>query len=383
MTRRHFLVARCTSGFFVAATAASAQVPTGANLPARLTNKELSGLVAQISEQRGHLRAENLLSNETGYQYVLPKAVAGAEPGGAYIGVGLEVNFSYIAALKPSLAFVLNLRKGTVLTLWMYKALFESAPDRADFLSKLFSRPRPARLSESATAKQLFDAYEDARPDSTLFRKNLAAIKKRLTESGLALSDSDSKLIDDAYGEFFVKGPAITYESSTARGDGRIIMPSYTDLQTATDQNKRNWAYLATEATFRWIKDFQTRNLVVPIVADISGPKAMPVIAAYLKTHGIAVSALYASSIEQYLFRQPDAWRRYMKNLAALPIAPRSVVIRTVRTEAGVVLPPAVARQQKELGGRPPSTVASLREFVNAFGAGRLVRYTDVVSLSR
>ena len=39
---------------------------------------------------------------------------------------------------------------------------------------------------------------------------------------------------------------------------------TYASLQDATDGTGKNWAYLATEANYRWLKDFETRNLLVP-----------------------------------------------------------------------------------------------------------------------
>ena len=40
----------------------------------------------------------------------------------------------------------------------LYKAIIERSADRSDFLSRLFSRPRPAGLEESAPPKVLLDA---------------------------------------------------------------------------------------------------------------------------------------------------------------------------------------------------------------------------------
>ena len=70
---------------------------------------------------------------------------------------------------------------------------------------------------------------------------------------------------------------------------------------TATDEAGVHWSYLATEANFAFMKDLQARNLVVPVVGDFGGPKAIRHVAAYLKAHNATVSAFYLSNVEQYL----------------------------------------------------------------------------------
>src|SRR6185436_1638339 len=176
----------------------------------------------------------------------------------------------------------------------MYKSLFEMSADRADFLSRLFSRARPAGLDTSSTPRQLFEAYITAQPDSMLFRKNLAAIKDWLTKHhGFAMNDSDSKLLDYTYSAFYGGGPTLNYNYrpggyanvSGGFGGGGFGggMPTYASLQSATDSAGKNWAYLATEANYRWLKDFESRNLLVPVVGDFAGPKAIRAVGEYLK----------------------------------------------------------------------------------------------------
>ena len=65
------------------------------------------------------------LSNETTFQSVIPTLQARAQPGGAYLGVGPEQNFTYIAALQPKIAFIIDIRRQNLVEHLMYKALFE------------------------------------------------------------------------------------------------------------------------------------------------------------------------------------------------------------------------------------------------------------------
>ncbi|HUK32675.1 MAG TPA: hypothetical protein VLV86_02125, partial [Vicinamibacterales bacterium] len=134
------------SGFAAAAAAAlvvlaAAPRSVVAADPA-LSDQEFRTLITGLSEPGGTFVTDNILSNEIAMQDVLPELERTHR--GAYIGVGPEQNLTYITALKPSIAFVVDLQRGNLLLHLMYKALVEMSTDRADFLSRLFARPRPS-----------------------------------------------------------------------------------------------------------------------------------------------------------------------------------------------------------------------------------------------
>ncbi|HEX4998355.1 MAG TPA: hypothetical protein VFY29_09020, partial [Terriglobia bacterium] len=137
-------------------------------LPDRLSDAEFWKMVSDFSEPGGSFRFENFLSNEIEYQRVIPFLVSAETPGGVYLGVGPEQNFTYLSALRPKMAFIIDIRRQNMVELMMYKALFEIAEDRADFVSRLFSRKRPAGLNARSTADELFRAYRAAPADKEL-----------------------------------------------------------------------------------------------------------------------------------------------------------------------------------------------------------------------
>ena len=108
--------------------------------------------VDRLSGAGGFFRSENLVSNEHTYQYVIPALKKAVLPGGIYLGVAPDQNFTYMAAIRPRMAFILDIRRGNLLEHLMYKALFELSVDRADFVSRLFSKPRPAGLDATTTS---------------------------------------------------------------------------------------------------------------------------------------------------------------------------------------------------------------------------------------
>ena len=125
-------------GFVAAVPATRAQ--GSSPLPASLTDQEFWDLSAQLSEPNGYFRSDNLLSNELGYQWVVPELLSRTKSGGVYLGVGPEQNFTYIAALKPKMVFITDIRRGNLWTHLMYKALFEMSADRSEFVSRLFTK---------------------------------------------------------------------------------------------------------------------------------------------------------------------------------------------------------------------------------------------------
>lgn len=350
-------------------------------IPSRLADQELWKLNAELSEPGGYFRSDNLLSNETGFQAVIPGLRERIKPGGVYLGVGPEQNFTYIVALQPRIAFIIDIRRGNMIEHLMYKALIETSADRAEFLSRLFSRARPNGLDTTSSADQLFAAYDSAARDSALYRRNLAAIRTFLTKShGFALGDSDAASIEHIYSAFFDAGPQINYSYPYGGGFGRG-MPTYTSLQTTSDTAGKNWAYLATEANFRWLKDFESKNLLVPIVGDFGGPKAIRAVGRYVADHHAAVSAFYTSNVEQYLFQSDSAWVRYYQNVATLPLDSTSMFIRSVGGGfRGIVSP---GSPPMRYGGRLASVTCSIQELLNAFDGGRIRFYGDVIAMSR
>ena len=99
---------------------------------------------------------------------------------------------------------------------------------------------------------------------------------------------------------------------------------------TSTDLDGMARSFLATEENFRVMKDLETKNLLVPVVGNFGGPKAIRAVGQYLKERGGTVSVFYLSNVEQYL-RQDGIWNDFCSNVASLPLEPSSTFIRSVR----------------------------------------------------
>src|SRR5215467_12022782 len=132
------------------------------SLANEITDDAFWKMVEDFSEAGGYFRSDNFISNERQYQWVISDLKRGRAPGGVYLGVGPEQNFTYLAALQPQIAFIIDIRRQNLVEQLIYKSLFELSADRADFLSLLFSRRRPSGLSADDSIERLLQAYLEA-----------------------------------------------------------------------------------------------------------------------------------------------------------------------------------------------------------------------------
>src|SRR3954454_17479545 len=112
-------------------TQVGSRIPAGAtaSIPKHLSDAEFWRLVSDISEPSGTFPSDNFVSNETLFQTVIPRLVQNPLRGGAYLGVGPDQNFTYIVALRPQVAFILDIRRQNLVLHLMYKALIEMSRD--------------------------------------------------------------------------------------------------------------------------------------------------------------------------------------------------------------------------------------------------------------
>jgi hypothetical protein len=225
------------------------------SVPSRLADEVFWSLVQEGSEPGGTFEAQNWISNETGIQAVIPPLEERA-PGDAYIGVGPEQNFTFIAALRPRVAFIVDIRRQNTLQHLMYKALFEMSETRAEFLSRLFSRARPPGLTRRSRVVELFDAYGNAPRDQRVFDDTLSRIEALLIdEHGFTLPSEDRRELERLLKVFAEFGPAISYGSrveGTSEPASRVPpMPSYAELMEAADGHGVQRSYLASRPSRR------------------------------------------------------------------------------------------------------------------------------------
>jgi hypothetical protein len=349
-----------------------------AELPSRLTDKEFWTIVEEFSEPNGFFRSDNLLSNEAGLQAAIPSLKERVKPGGVYIGVGPEQNFTYILNLEPRISFIVDIRRMNMLEHLLYKALFELSKDRADFLARLFSRERPKGLSEDARIGAMFDAYAAAPSDTDRFERNFRTTIDHLSRTHqFRLSRDDEDQIRYVYHAFFRSGPNLSYTFNDSYYQGTVGMPTYRELMEDTDEGRppHNLGFLGTEERFRRLQEVQRNNLIIPLVGDFAGPKTLKRIGQYLKQHEGVLSAFYTSNVEMYLFQQNN-WKRFYENVSYLPADEASTFIRFTIGRRGVFDPDQGIPVQRSQMWSP------VREVLAAVGTRKVSDYDGIIELS-
>jgi hypothetical protein len=347
-------------------------------LPDRIDDAAFWRMIESLSEPGGYFRSDNFISNEGELQYVISDVANVVPQGRAYVGVGPEQNFTYIAALHPGIAFVVDIRRQNMVQHLLFKALMETSADRAEFLSRLFARPRPAGLDSTSTVTALFDAFARVAPDTGMLRRELAGVRAFLVDTNrFALAPADLESLQYVQGAFAQAGPQITYSFGQMGGGGGGRwggwMPTLAEMMTETDENGRFRSYLAEETSYRYLRDLQQRNLIVPMVGDFGGDAALRNVARWLRDHDATVGVFYASNVEQYLFQQGAAAARFYANLGTFPTDSTSTFVRSASNRGWVPL--------RNPRSRMAQLTMRIEPMLAAIRAGRVANYGELILL--
>jgi len=294
--------------------------------------EEFSRLSQEMSEEDGYFRSDNFTSNETSYLHVVDKLRELVAAGGAYVGVGPEQNFTYIAKIRPRIAFIVDIRRQAVIQHLLYKAAFHRAENRAQFLSLLLSRPLTGSGAPGAdaTGDQLMEYFARADAGEETFMANLAAVRKTIQEDfRFPLGEKDRQRLEYVYGAFRRDGLEISFRSDGVSRPGYGGFPSLRDLVLQRDQRGNAGNFLTSEPDYRVVRQLQLDNRVIPVVGDFAGSKALASVGGYLTKKGYRVAAFYTSNVEQFLF-QNGVFAGFVENVKKLPIDERSLFIRAV-----------------------------------------------------
>jgi hypothetical protein len=312
----------------LATVGALAQTKPAATLPDKLTNAEFARLMTEMSEPGGDFLSDNLISNETAYLPVLAKLKELNATGGAYIGVGPEQNFTYIAKIRPRIAFILDIRHLAATHHLLYKALFHLSPERGQFLSRLLSRPlaKDKPLAANVAVAELLDYFARTKADEAFYTATLAEVRKTIEKDfQIKLSEADGKELEHVLRSFKADGIEIAFRF----GGGWSYFPTLREVIAQTDANGKAGHFLSSVEDYDFVRQLQMKNLVIPITGDFGGKKALAAIGDYLRKNNVTVTAFYLSNVEQYLFGD-YTFGAFVANVKKLPINEQSLFIRSV-----------------------------------------------------
>lgn len=284
-------------------------------------------LVARLSEPGGYFDTDNLISNETSYLHVTGAFRRYGVRGGAYIGVGPDQNFSYIAAIRPAVAYLIDIRRDNLLEHLFFKALFARADTRAEYLAMLLGRPMPVGGSwRGRSIGELVDHFDSLPALPNEAEPVRRQVQETVRTFGVPLTAQDLATIDRYHRAFIAAGLGLRFQSFGRAP--RPYYPTYRQLLLERDLDGKERNYLAREGDYRFVRKMQDQGLIVPVVGDLAGKRAMGAIARDIAARGLTVSAMYVSNVEFYLVGD-GTFEQYMANLDALPRSTKSVLIRS------------------------------------------------------
>ncbi len=308
---------------------------------------DFASLVERISERGGYFDTDNLISNETGYLNVVDALARIGITGGAYVGVGPDQNFSYIAEVRPAIAFITDIRRDNLLHHLLLKALIERSETRIEFLAALHGVRPPADVSEwrGRDIDEIVVWIDDAwtAPESSRGETATALmeeVREAIRAFGLSLSDEDYATIERFHREFMDAGLSLRF-TSFGRAP-RPYYPTYRQLTLETDIDGDQASYLATAEGYDVVRDLQRADRIVPVVGDMAGRSALREIGVVLTEMELELTAFYTSNVEFYLW-QSGTFDRWTENLAAIPTHEDAVVIRSYFPNFGGGHPSAVS----------------------------------------
>ena len=307
-------------------TAPASTQPAAAQPAPALSAAEFGQLIERISEPNGYFDTDNLISNESSYLHVMGKMRKMNITGGAYVGVGPDQNFSYIAQVRPRIAFIVDIRHDNQLQHLFFKALFALSNNRMEYLCLLFGKPFATDPSKW-NITQVVEYLDKTPADRKRFEATRAKIVEKIKTFGLKLDDKDFATIGSIHEEFFMAGLDLKFPSHNR--SPRPYYPSYRDLLLEKDLTGKQCNYLVAEEDFQFLRSLENRNLLIPTVGNFAGDKAFAEVGKILKERGEKVTAFYTSNVEYYLMGD-TSFDRYADNVRRLPIDPHGVLIRSV-----------------------------------------------------
>jgi hypothetical protein len=332
-----------------------------------------AGTVARLSEEGGFFDSDNLVSNEATYLHVLGAMRKLGVSGGAYIGVGPDQNYSYIAQVRPTVAYLIDIRRDNLLQHLWFKALFTLAADRDEYLSLMLGRPLPADGRFDGQPVESVLAYLDTVPSSRPFvNANTKRITATIRSFGVPLTDVEYAAIASIHEAFIQSGLELRFTSHNR--PARYFYPTLRDLIVERDLTGAQKNYLVRNDDFAFVKQLHTRDRIIPVTGDLSGTHALRAIGRDIARRGEQVSAFYVSNVEFYLMRQ-GSFAAFADNASSLPIGPRSVIIRSLF--GGLY---RMDHPQSVPGYFSTQLLQTMESFVAEHRAGGYRTYRDVVT---
>ena len=333
-----------------------------------MADGDVGPLIARLSEKPGDFPSENYVTNETSLLHVATALRSPALRGRAYVGVGPEQSYTYLAILEPRVSYIVDIRRGNLLEHMMFRGCFEAGKTRVGFLSALLAR-RPRDVAVAAVGFAPVEAAFRGVPSEPALRdQGLARTKALFDRLALTRSAGDDKALGRIHDAFAKHGLSIAYTMTNSERK----YPTLGENFAAQDPEGAAASFLGSEESYARVRRLVVDNRVIPIVGDFGGAHALRAVADDMRSRRETLGVFYTSNVEQYLLEQ-RSYGAFVTSMAAMPHDDESRIVR-VWFDAGTPHP----------AQRPGHRTTQLAISVNAFLARAAKKpfayYWDVVN---
>ncbi|KPK91499.1 hypothetical protein AMJ80_07310 [bacterium SM23_31] len=326
--------------------------------------EKFTEIMNSLSEEGGYYQSDIWITNEQTYLDVIGLLKERSVQGGVYIGVAPNQNFTYIAAIKPELAFIVDIRHQNRMQHLVYKILFELSETRAEFFSYLFAKPLDPKESPSVNAdiNEIVNYFYNIPSDRDMFNQTQSTIIDILqTKYNLALNSTDIREINAVLQVFYQYNLSITSGGGQNRR-GRSNRPTFAEILRLRDPAGKQLNAFNSREDYVYLRTMNLENKIIPVTGNFAGSKALSAVAQFLKERNLTVTAFYVSNVERYLF-QDRIFNNWARNVKLLPIDENSVFIRNISSNYRA------------------TRLQLIQTFISNFDSGRYRSYYDLILL--
>lgn len=346
-----------------------------ADEPDLLEREAFVELIRRLSDPpSGPASADNLMTNEDSIASVMDQAGREVPRDTVYLGVGPDQNFSLIAATRPDSAFILDFRKKNQLLHFLHRALLHVSNDQVEYLAHFWARS----FIKCATAPINANRREISAGELICGFKN-TDFQKQLFENAQAKVSEQIRLLNYVSADELTEIRRIHARLAGAGLQARFLAlkmyPQMQSLVQALTRSGKPGHWLGSDQHFQTIRELQTKNRIIPIVADwADSPKntqssAFQRLSDWLISNQKQVGCIYISDVEFFLMRT-SIFDKYIENLGQLPIHEEARIIRTSTREI---------KHPERLSGQSSTTIVRpLRQFIDRASSGKIKTLDDL-----
>ncbi|WP_422772381.1 hypothetical protein ACN28C_04875 [Plantactinospora sp. WMMC1484] len=242
-------------------------------------------------------RLDCFVTNELAYNDVLTRCWPTGTTGG-YVGVGPCQNLTYVGALRPRCAVIVDSRLDNVLLHLIFKLIMERATNPVEYLATLLSRqigaPSPGQGPDF-----LISAVEAGPASAELFDANLKWLTTELS-GRWPLTEMHQARVAALYEEFFRRQLDITnVDAPTAANLDEA--PTLREVIRARTSRGVNLHFLTDSDRYDYVRQMHLDGRIIPILGNVGTAETVDRVNELLRTHDEALATLYVSNVEEHV----------------------------------------------------------------------------------